>query len=222
MVYKLPNGLWSEHPTSKQQALADKKPRYKTGEICPKCNVPMVQFTANDKCYNCSRIEALAFYRAHSGSEHCIRPYIQSDVMGDFIEYGDQFWEKLDSAHALVTASSEYDITPYPCKKGHVGFTRTGKCVECSEHRTPRQKALQSGEAWYTPLAPCPKCNTVSLKRVNNGECQGCVPEKPKELSAWGIAKEAGQKWYTPDTFCPKCGTKAARYVANGRCSGCA
>lgn len=93
--------------------------------------------------------------------------------------------------------------------------------------RTARQKAIASGKEWYKPDVPCKHCGTRALKRVNNGECQGCVsrPEKLPESPDGTVmsreqAKEFGFSTYFTGNECVY-GHKDKRYVSNRKCVTC-
>jgi rRNA maturation protein Nop10 len=115
-------------------------------------------------------------------------------------------------------------LSPHYCiERGHVGVkTLTGKCYFCQQEKanSPRQQAIRTGNAWYTPIDPCPRCGTLAPRAVHDGRCSGCNPGKRSE-SPRQTAQRLGNAWYTPTDPCPRCGKTAPRRVNNGQCSGC-
>lgn len=120
------------------------------------------------------------------------------------------------------------------------------ECVSCgyvpstgrlsSPTDSPRQTAIANGEKWYMPIDPCPKCATVSLKRVDNGICQGCNPpaetdqretpdsimmrENPDMIISREDARAFDMKVYRTGNPCTH-GHHAWRYVSTGNCIEC-
>ena len=98
--------------------------------------------------------------------------------------------------------------------------------------KSPRQEAIRLGLDWYLPSKPCGHCNTVSLKRVNNGECKGChdLPKK-KRLDETTVlpndtiitrlnAIELGLLFYRTGKQCNN-GHDSFRYVSTRHCVEC-
>lgn len=79
--------------------------------------------------------------------------------------------------YALMNDLPTYDGKPCVKCKGVQRHTGSSLCVTCGQvakQLSPRASAIEAGRAWYMPDSPCAKCDTTSLKRVNNGQCQGC------------------------------------------------
>lgn len=132
------------------------------------------------------------------------------------------------------------------CKEITLRDTTNRECTSCghvpatgrnaSTTDSPRQAAIAAGEKWYMPTDPCPKCNTVTLKRVDNGICQGCRPrtdndqretpdsimmrENPDMVISRADAESLDMKVYRTGTTC-KHGHAAWRYVSTGNCIEC-
>ena len=120
---------------------------------------------------------------------------------------------------------NKYTLRPHGCKGGpHLvkNYKGTTRCATCDETLSPRQEALAASETWYMPDKFCPKCGTLSLKRVQDGACKGCQDLIPlKAPSPRQVAIAARDAWYMPDHHCIKCGKQALKRVANGECQGC-
>jgi hypothetical protein len=88
---------------------------------------------------------------------------------------------------------------------GHVGKrTINGKCHLCATAKankpvSPRQAALDAGEAWYMPAEGdlCRKGHRA-LRRVANGECSQCTAERNVTTQATTIRQKTVQELY-PD-----------------------
>ena len=139
----------------------------------------------------------------------------------------------MNRKEALRAGEKWYTPTD-PCTKCHTlaeRYVANGRCRGCNpiseSHskytRQPnRKEAIVSGEKWYTPVNPCPKCHTLSDRRVSNGQCSGCHPvtqqhHEPKR----GRALKRGFKIYLPEHSCPKCNLKAPTWASNNPCMGC-
>mgnify|MGYP003644077005 CR=1 FL=1 len=142
------------------------------------------------------------------------------------------------SVESALRLGLEYTLNGRPCLNGpHLLAAPLdgGRCRTCAETRanSPRQKAINEGATKYMPDLPCPKCRTTTLKRVDNGQCDGCqqvaredakvarAAAAPVTMSARMSAKQAGEKWYTPEAACKFCGEHALKRVDNGYCLGC-
>ena len=190
------------HPNTKDRAITLRDHLYSdAGGWCMYCDRDdPLRYVSDDQCYSCL-------------IEGCTDP-ISGDV-----------WEGVNGLYREL-AGSEFFTEPKGCKGGsHLVKFRKGtrRCVTCEELRAkaPRKLAIAAGEKWYMPDTPCNKCNTRSLKRVDNGQCQGCTPSEVT-ISPRQAALTAGETWYMPDNYCKRCNTQSLKRVNDGRCKGCA
>lgn len=166
--------------------------------------------------------------------DHCAHLYTETQEC--VVCTRDALWETAKAnpdTHPLSTESAlalglEYTLNGQACFNGpHLLASpiNGGKCFTCSDKKrnSPRQKAMAANELKYMPLEPCAKCQTMSLKRVDNGACDGCAAaaKASRTLSARMTAKLAGERWYIPEVPCPYCLTVAKKRVDNGHCLGC-
>lgn len=136
-----------------------------------------------------------------------------------------------------------------PCSNGHLSERRMSdsKCVACeggegymdrgswinqlpSNARSPRQLAVEAGKDWYLPTEPCERCSGIAERRVNNGECRGCIgkaarPEPlhrqfPDMVISKDDAVSAGMKAFRTGNACRN-GHKGWRWVSNSGCLTC-
>ena len=226
-VFTRPDGSYSPHPSTREDAKKLRKSRYDDGIKCLKCNYTSIKYTANDRCIHCARLEALHFYNA---VVHGV-PFPEGMQADDAERIFDicpstQFITAPNNPQQAVHQQETTWVRVEPCNRaGHLGVrTLNGLCFFCEEGRqkgSPRQRAIAAGDAWYAPDEPCPRCGQHAPKRVANGECSGCHPAAPRPQSPRQRALIAGQAWYTPDEPCERCGQRAERRVNNGECSGC-
>lgn len=219
MPCKHDDGKWYEYPEHPIQG----HNRYSPHETCPTCGFKSNRYTRNGACVTCSRNQSIAFYNFVCGAADPLRVMVGREI----IRPDESQWNVLMPLRH--NNPSLFKIQTEPCEKaGHIGmrYVSNGKCVLCevTKELSPRQKAKQAGEMWYTPDEPCTKCNTTAQRRVDNGDCAGCRDAARALRSSDSPRKEAvrsGETWYTPVKPCEKCGQKAPRRVANGECSGC-
>lgn len=158
-IFTHPDGTLNPYPHTRADALALSSTRYDDHEPCPRCITEhgtrtSIKYAQSGACVHCSRLDALELY---------------NDIL------------KNGMLPTSAQADSELWVTYLPCEKaGHLGVKMlNGRCWQCEQDRrnrppSPRQAAKRAGETWYTPDTLCPHCGTKALKRVNNGECQGC------------------------------------------------
>lgn len=159
--------------------------------------------------------------------------YVDGDECSNCIRnsFEDQYKE-------LNLDTTRYTLHRKLCPRGpHLKLTMTGgkKCINCETNSlSPRQQAIQAGEQWYMPRYVCPKCNTQSLKAVNDGRCQGCQPPKGPDLRKVDhdavippgtvidreTAKAIGLNIYRTGRPCKR-GHNTVRWVKGGACIGC-
>jgi len=189
-------------------------------------------------------LEAMTLYREQRG----FNPGLDRDVSA---EYRDEVFRLADllgspaprSPEDAVDAESNLWISPDPCGVcGRPGLRYVdGECYFCQEEKvkrhkvSPRQAAIEAGEAWYTPDTLCPKCHTLAKRNVNNGRCLGCKPppapatQTPEQLMMEAQpdlilskkdAKALGMKVYRTGKPC-KDGHTGYRYTSTGNCIEC-
>jgi len=210
-----------QYPDSREAAKKSRFKRYKDGSTCPVCNTQSTRYTATTLCHRCQFFKSTALHAlVHADHlwnhneltchvEYKGKPYKFSDEV--YMELLEMKW-RMDDDKSLRAHS-------LPCKEaGHLHVTRSGRCIECHEKPSPRKEAIEKGEDWYTPNTPCLHCNTISLKRVNNGQCQGCTPSTIGE-SPRDAAKAKGKATYI-GRACVKCSFDV-RLTETGRCARC-
>ncbi len=136
---------------------------------------------------------------------------------------GDDYSSPVTTLNDAMAQKLPVYISPDPCKNGHFGLKLlSGKCYFCQAPDSPRKRAIKAGEQWYMPETACPDCHKVALKRVNNGQCSGCIPrQQDRSNSPRQQAIRSGLKWYMPTEQCPHCHQIALKRVQDGLCSGC-
>lgn len=242
-------------PTSIADAKTYRFNHYDCGVECPKCRaagfVGMVarkRYVSNDACVHCANLAALDLY------ENSAYPDVRRHVISNAHIYGAGVSQSMKDVEALFSgevfptsreaakASGEkYFVTDAACKtRGHLGVrTLGGKCYQCESKKnelSPRQEAIRDGKKWYLPNEPCPKCDKVAEKRVDNGQCRGCsdtgpgdgretsdsvmMRECPDLIITREDAKAAGLGVYRTGGKCRK-GHDGFRYVSTGNCIDC-
>lgn len=203
MAYIDPDtGQAHSYPNTKERAIALKSHLYnEDGAVCPDC-----------KAAGRYHIDPIRYV----STDQCLKCIVEG-VDGYEVQRHIIDWSK-------------YTLRPHGCKGGpHLLMYHRGtkRCVTC-EKPTPRQIAQAAGETWYMPDNYCKRCNTQSLKRVNDGRCKGCTPPKVKEanpLPADTImdrvtARSLGFKHYRTGAYCKR-GHTGFRYVSTSQCCEC-
>jgi len=250
--YQDGKGNFHPVPYGKEDAKRYRNSRYESGVKCPVCNHTGIRYTHTDTCIHCARLNAIDLYAYAVGAMRFIvvpEEYRGGEISTYFPRggYGDRvinqaYMDEIKQLHELlggqiptpvntkqaIEMGLELWVRSEPCpRSGHYGIrTLKGHCYFCELERntkSPRQIAMAASETWYTPTEPCPKCNTLSERRVNDGKCSGCHPNirKSGDRSPRQAAIAAGQTWYIPDTPCKHCGTLAERNIHNGQCKDC-
>ena len=230
------SGKLSLRPWYKEQALEHNHPSYISEDRCqnPQCadgNNPFTgygRYVATDVCISCLVWDQLAINNYFQTKnlwnvdEWTVDPYRKGHTQPN-----DELTVLIFEVEALMQESPGTLTVPLtPCKKGgHVRVMKGSKCLLCEHEKqskklTPRQVALNNDAMWYIPETPCTTCNTISPKRVNNGECKGCV-EMGKDVSPRQMAIRNGDTWYMPEIPCQKCNTLSMKRTHDGRCQGC-
>lgn len=191
MFYTHTDGRRSQHPVTIEEARRLRSVRYSTLERCIVCNVSSARHTHSDECVYCAMKNAAIFYNFHNKTDNLLvdedsgAHYTNSTAGGFELIPVDRLYQ-LGLLSAMINGNPSLSISKHPCKKaGHVGVKDSDNCHLCNIERSPREMALDNGHTKYTPVRPCPKCNTLSPKRVDNGACDGC---KPSKLSAADVA----------------------------------
>jgi len=130
---------------------------------------------------------------------------------------------KMARKNAKTNGDKTYKGKPCNVCKGTERITSTSLCNNCHGSKvrgvSARQQALKEGKEWYTPCQPCKRCNTLSLKRVNNGQCQGCQPVAKFSDDPRVQAKLNNKVNYIGEE-CTDCGTDI-RVTSTGECMRC-
>lgn len=201
-----------EPPFTREEALSEGRGTYvrapETGKHCPVCHCDVV-YTENNECVACLG-QAL---------------WVAAKADPTAFPIGTQ---------SALSLGLEYTLNGQYCQGGpHLkspSISPNGsKCVLCDEAKknTPRKVAFREKKPWYMPLKPCQHCGGTHLKRVANGECQGCTEKAKvegvagKQLTPRLLAKAAGAMKYMPDIECPYCHGIHMKRVDNGDCDGC-
>lgn len=170
-----------------------------------------------------------------SGKAMCC---VHSDAGRDFIE-AISLGEPSNPQQARIMGYDYYWQPAAFSKCGHVGMTTlTNKCYTCyhaSQHaERPRQKALEAGNIWYTPIngKACEKGHVGARRRVANGSCEQCELERkgpvevpfhrqyPDLILSYEDAKAMGLAVYRTGKPC-KLGHTGWRYVSTRGCMKC-
>lgn len=209
--------IQQKYPQTKQEAIKDGLNMYWPGTFCPvHPKERSVHYVKSDKPACCVHSEACAEYNNAVSLGEPSTPQ-QARAMGY-----DYYWQP--SAFS---------------KCGHVGMTTlTGKCYTCyhaSQHaERPRQKAIEAGEAWYTPVdgKTCEKGHLGARRRVANGSCEQCELERktaavvpfyrqfPDMILSYEDAKAMGLNVYRTGKPCKE-GHIGWRYVSTRGCMKC-
>lgn len=255
------NGAPIALPRNAEDAKRHRYAHYAGDEECPACvsrgfsgMLARKRYTATGGCVHCATVDAielqsLATYAAAiDGGRYVV---LDGEDSGRAVppEYVSRMEEALDlvngpfptTRQGAVEMGVDYYIRDVPCRtKGHLGVnTIKGECYYCERERTalsPRQEAIREGKKWYLPTEPCPKCNKVAEKRVDNGQCRGCTDngaddgretpdsvmmrEAPDLVISCEDAKAAGIRVYRTGLPCRK-GHTGYRYVSTGNCIEC-
>lgn len=256
--------LW----TTLEDAKKYRAHHYDCGDECPTCVsrgfiglIARKRYVTNGACVHCATMNALELWSLASytsvvhqydgGLEYLVDP--QNDGEGRRVSR--EYLDMMESALALVdgsfptTRQGAIDkgvglyIRDRPCRThGHLGITTLkGECYYCEQERSrpsPRQQAIRDGKKWYLPTEPCPKCGQTAEKRVDNGQCRGCMAEArsqedgretadsvmmrecPDLVISRENARAAGFKVYRTGKPCRK-GHAGYRYVSTGNCIEC-
>ena len=237
------DGTPSPHPVDKESARQLRKTKYNDRIVCPVCGECSIKFTVNDRCIHCARIEAMHFYNiVVLGVPPTENIPITEDMLAAKAAYhASEYFAHPKSPAEAVEKNSPVWLRIEPCSKaGHLGLRSVnGGCWFCESHDStpsPRQAARQAGEKWYTPIKPCPKCGTLEPRRVDNGECRGCIPRSettlereataamvrdcPDMVMSRKDARALDLKVYRTGNPCIN-GHTGYRYVSTGGCLGC-
>jgi len=241
-VFLKPDGSYSPHPPTKQDAISLQRPKYDDGTICPVCSACSIRYTANDRCAHCAVIEAMHFFnRVVLGVEWPAELQVTADMQTAYEAFpmagvrphpGDPA--------AAQAAKSPIWVRLEPCSKaGHLGVRMiNGGCWFCSRESKPRDPARamarNAGATWYTPTVPCPKCGTLADRQVQTDRCSHCQPaqrgpgalgavimmEAPDLILSRFDAQTLGYSVYRTGEACPA-GHTGWRYVSTGACVDC-
>ena len=196
-------------------------------------------------CYPLTRDDAIkkkiVFYHPTPCLEPCLRPGHEPDSLRYTRTGISKCCAIRDALHAYqlavergeptsLSAGKDYYWVSTPGKMcGHVGKrTVTGGCFICKT-TSPRKVALAKGDKWYMPENPCPRCGVVAMRRVANGVCANCNPERlkaplrltnPDLIISRKDAKLLGLKTYRTGEPCIN-GHDDYRYTCSGNCVLC-
>lgn len=214
------NEVLSLYPQTREDAFIQNVMMYepRPRPFCPVCNSYFLVYTSTNIPNCCAYREAADAYRwAVKNGE----PTSADDAIRRGLDY---YWKPTHGREC-----------------GHTGKTTLqGKCYECQENKaktdipSPRQVAMSKGEKWYMPLEPCKHCGKTELKRVDNGQCKGCMsggvvkerdPNDIRVLQPDLIinrknAEMMGFKFFRSGKPCCN-GHVSWRYVSTGTCTEC-
>jgi len=248
-VYFHSDGTPTQHPTSRESAIKQRKKRYDDGHKCPDClarghNCP-IKYTANGRCVHCARLTAIELYnQAVTGraDEHMV-----ATLPAALIEEAERGFHADPAAavagsHCKTADEAERVGAPVwirleACPRaGHPGVrTIDDRCWYCVQERaagSARQQAIAAGRAWYTPEEPCPHCGERAQRRVHDGRCAGCHEAgreartadmhtlPPDIVIGRADARAAGFTVYRTGRPCRR-GHTGFRYVSTGNCIQC-
>lgn len=223
------DGTATRYPTSYGDAKRLRKTKYDDGVTCPDCLSCTIKYTRTSECIHCARLSAIAFFNSATAGH----PFPEDYTITENMRIAAEVLPDVPGVYApaapdkAIARGFSYWIRPEACSRaGHIGMqTVTGECWFCRrerERKSPRQEALADGKRWYVPDMPCLHCGSRAQRRVDNGQCSGCMTcETGERLSPRQRAIEAGERWYTPDAPCRRCGAYAQRRVDNGQCAAC-
>lgn len=252
-------------PETPEDAKRYRYPHYAGSEECPICvergfigMVARKRYARTRGCVHCASMAALEFQSLLTYSAALNRDgdrlfyVILSDGSGrevneDYFEYMERSLDLVPGGPAPTTREgalklgAPYYVRDVPCRtKGHLGITTLkGECYFCEEERTaisPRQEAIRDGKKWYLPAGPCQHCGQIAEKRVDNGQCKGCIKtpgsdaretpdsvmmrESPDLVVSRKDAEAVGFKVYRTGEECSR-GHTGYRYVSTGNCIEC-
>lgn len=228
----------------RQEAIRNGETWYTPSEVCPKCGKRDPRRVSNGQCKGCiggseksPRQHALhnkdrtymserecrvcgSHERATKTSQCTKCKPLRTHKKGlsprqKAIENGDKFFMPYGVCEVCNTISARR--------------VNNSQCTQCELNRrsgsitkglSPRQLAIENGDKWYSPDTPCKKCNTLSDRSVNNGECKGCRPKQGDESPRQKAADE-GEYYYLPNESCDNCNTRSLRRVKDNLCKGC-
>lgn len=213
-VYQKHNGEYSNYPPSKDLAKRKSAKKYNAPNDCDVCLSKgyncSLRYTANDKCVQCARLEAIDYYNGNTTDPK--------------------------THESAVAQGAEFYIVPDPCERaGHLGIRNVddNMCAFCAKEKdqrlarsAPRNAARDAGLMWYDPIEPCEECGVQAPRRVNNNSCRNCedisrTGARRQRSAARKAARAAGNMWYTPEAPCDVCGVLAPRRVNNNSCQNC-
>jgi len=243
-IFFHPDGRATRHPTSLADAKRRKRNKYDDDQLCPNCRDCTIKYTKTQQCIHCARLSALAFYNTVAAGHDFPADYVMTDEMrtaGEVLP--DIPGERVPvSPHEALARGYSYWVRPDACPTaGHIGMrTIDGDCWSCERERrkpSPRQKAIEAGERWYTPETPCKRCGTYAERRVDNGQCASCQPPRGAQREQGSLAAQvmeqapqlimersdaikAGMPVYRTGRPCRR-GHVAFRYTSTGACIDC-
>lgn len=224
-IYTHGDGTPSQYPVTRVHAMTEKTRFYDDGEPCAVCAQRSVRYTHSGGCVHCARLDAVDFFNAVVGMGALTRAIEPTPAMQRAASMLPEHGPAPTSSKAAQQVGADAWVNPEPCPQGHVGIRLLdGSCAVCAHgprgRWSPRQIALDAGEAWYVPDEPCAQCGERAERSVHNGRCRACT-RADRAQSPRQQALDAGRAWYMPDTPCSRCGETALRHVGNGRCQAC-
>lgn len=233
-LFKLPNGEFTQHPTSRTAAVNARHRFYTTKTPCNVCKSSSLRFTSSDNCMMCQRykIELVRHFANYSPGKHVQWPDHVPNIEDEkFI---------VDVRKAVLDLQENGLKVAYePCKKhGHIMLTNHANCHYCDNIERPQQQAKIDGKSEYVGTTKCKGCGEFTLRKTCDGSCVQCghnsakgfvvapsettimMRDNPDMIVTRNDAKSYGLKVYRTGNECKK-GHKAFRYVTTGNCIDC-